>query len=70
MTGKSYSYDQFKAGSKIEQYSSDVEVTLPIAKPKPKSKKTELEEEEDDRPMLGQFSLNSFLNQLGGNDLN
>ena len=44
-----------------------MEVDLPKTKPKftlPKEDK-----EEDDRPMLGKFSLNSFLNQLNGDEL-
>ena len=48
----------------METYSSDVEVTLPISKPKSKNSKSVVEEE-DEKPMLGQFTLNSFLNQLG-----
>lgn len=38
---------------------------LPISKPKKKAQV----EEEDDKPMLGKFSLNSFLNSLGSDEL-
>lgn len=58
-------YEQFKAGATIETYSSEVEVDLPISKPKKKAQV----EEEDDKPMLGKFSLNSFLNSLGSDEL-
>lgn len=62
-----FSYGQFKAGTTIESYSSEVEVNLPKSKPKLKQVKKVIEEDEDDeKPMLGQFTLNSFLNQLGG----
>lgn len=60
------SYGQFKAGSTIESYSSEIEVTMPLkSKPKQAKKIIKEDEDEEDRPMLGQFSLNSFLNQLG-----
>ena len=68
MFSKLNAYDQFKPGSTMETYSSDVEVTLPISMPKSKNNKVVLEEEEE-KPMLGQFTLNSFLNQLGGGGL-
>ena len=63
MFTKYNAYEQFKPGSTMETYSSDVEVTLPISKPK--SKNNKVVEEEEEKPMLGQFTLNSFLNQLG-----
>lgn len=67
------SYDQFKAGTTIQSYSSEIEVSLPKSRPKSKALKPVVEEDEDEdgRPMLGQFTLNSFLDQLGGgNELN
>jgi hypothetical protein len=41
-----------------------VEVDLPISKPKRRT----VEEEEEDKPVLGKFTLNSFLNSLNAND--
>lgn len=54
-------YNQFKAGATIETYSSEVEVDLP--KQKPRFQKAQ---EEEEKPMLGKFSLDTFMNQLGG----
>jgi hypothetical protein len=43
-----------------------VEVDLPKSKPRFNLPK---EDAEDDRLMLGKFSLNSFMNQLDGSEL-
>lgn len=61
---KGGTYEQFKAGATIETYSSEVEVDLPLSRPKRKP----AQDEEEDKPVLGKFTLNSFLNSLSAND--